>query len=357
MDNQKKLMNLLDQCQDTWVRLHSNNDTNGIRSRKDLRVAIKQLVQLQDDFDDLHTVADVLVWEGKAQTLSEQVTQQVNSIRNVMNFNSVGIDDPPSPINIQTTSTWSTLSPSNMNNNLIPDSVLNQSQSSPSWSSHQLPNLQRTSLDRSEPSEDDSSSIATTDLCLSKSNSDHSITSIISLHDTPSIQVNPTSFDTGQCFIKAPRRSKLSLSLPFKKFKSSYSSPGLANINFYKDSSDDNTTTDSFAADAIVDHPLRIGAGYGSYICYNCTVVSNKGTPITIRKRYSDFVHIRQQLVKLYPNKMISTLPKLPPKKIVKKFDPVFVEQRRRELEYFFRYIVLHPTFGSSTVVKQWIAP
>ncbi|CAO3577780.1 unnamed protein product [Absidia cylindrospora] len=157
--------------------------------------------------------------------------------------------------------------------------------------------------------------------------------------------------------IKTERRSKLSLSLPFKKINSSYSSPvpgALAQINFYKEG--DGNVTRTFASDAIVDHPLRIGVGYGSYICYSCTVFSNKGTPITIRKRYSDFVYIRQQLIKVYPSSMMS-LPKLPPKKIVKKFDPIFVEQRRRDLEYFFKYIVLHPTIGSSSIVKQWIAP
>jgi hypothetical protein len=51
----------------------------------------------------------------------------------------------------------------------------------------------------------------------------------------------------------------------------------LAQINFYKD---DDETADKrnfiFATDAIVDHPLRIGVGYGSYICYSCTILSDK---------------------------------------------------------------------------------
>lgn len=50
-----------------------------------------------------------------------------------------------------------------------------------------------------------------------------------------------------------------------------------AQINFYKD---DDKVTDAkhfiFATDAIVDHPLRIGVGYGSYICYSCTILSDK---------------------------------------------------------------------------------
>ncbi|KAI9314139.1 Phox homologous domain-containing protein [Dichotomocladium elegans] len=87
---------------------------------------------------------------------------------------------------------------------------------------------------------------------------------------------------------------------------------------------------------------------YGSYICYNCTVMSNKGPPITVRKRYSEFVDLREELVKRYP-RLKSSIPKLPPKKVV--------EQRRRDLEYFFKYIVLHPTLGASPIVIDWIAP
>lgn len=51
-----------------------------------------------------------------------------------------------------------------------------------------------------------------------------------------------------------------------------------AQINFYKE---DQQKKDGFifATDAIVDHPLRIGVGYGSYICYQCTILSDKVNP------------------------------------------------------------------------------
>ncbi|KAI8975182.1 Phox homologous domain-containing protein, partial [Mycotypha africana] len=75
---------------------------------------------------------------------------------------------------------------------------------------------------------------------------------------------------------------------------------------------------------------------------------------ITVRKRYSDFVELKESLMKEYPT-LRKTIPNLPPKKVVGKFTPSFVEQRRKELEYFFKYIVLHPTLGGSSIVKQWI--
>jgi hypothetical protein len=33
---------------------------------------------------------------------------------------------------------------------------------------------------------------------------------------------------------------------------------------------------DVFASDVEVSHPLRIGVGYGSYVCYSCTIFSSK---------------------------------------------------------------------------------
>ncbi|KAG0373728.1 hypothetical protein BGX24_011324, partial [Mortierella sp. AD032] len=47
-------------------------------------------------------------------------------------------------------------------------------------------------------------------------------------------------------------------------------------------------------------------------------------------------------------------MPKLPPKRVVGKFRPAFVEKRRRELEYFLEWVVAHPVMGDSPVVVQW---
>ncbi|KAG0095336.1 hypothetical protein BGZ93_006017, partial [Podila epicladia] len=51
---------------------------------------------------------------------------------------------------------------------------------------------------------------------------------------------------------------------------------------------------------------------------------------------------------------IIRGLPKLPPKRVVGKFRPAFVEKRRRELEYFLEWVVAHPVIGDCPVVVQW---
>lgn len=58
-------------------------------------------------------------------------------------------------------------------------------------------------------------------------------------------------------------------------------SNGPAQINFFKDDDNKDAKRFIFATDAIVDHPLRIGVGYGSYICYSCTILSDK-----VKKNY-----------------------------------------------------------------------
>lgn len=80
-----------------------------------------------------------------------------------------------------------------------------------------------------------------------------------------------------------PEKKSKGLFPLLKGLRSSQSTPvkrnnsAPAQINFYKD---DDKSTDAkhfiFATDAIVDHPLRIGVGYGSYICYSCTILSDK---------------------------------------------------------------------------------
>ncbi|CAG8700825.1 6061_t:CDS:1, partial [Dentiscutata heterogama] len=79
------------------------------------------------------------------------------------------------------------------------------------------------------------------------------------------------------------------------------------------------------------------------------------GASIVARKRYSDFVELRSQLIKAYP-KFYKLIPSLPPKRVMGKFMPEFIEKRRKDLEYFLAYVLLHPILGPTAVVRRWFS-
>ena len=54
---------------------------------------------------------------------------------------------------------------------------------------------------------------------------------------------------------------------------------------------------------------------------------------MSIRKRYSEFDDFRRRLVQTFPN-FEAAVPPLPPKSVISKFRPPFLETRRSELQY-----------------------
>ncbi len=57
---------------------------------------------------------------------------------------------------------------------------------------------------------------------------------------------------------------------------------------------------------------------------------------MNIRKRYSEFDTLRQRLMKSFPN-FDAAVPNLPPKSVISKFRPKFLEKRRAGLQYFLK--------------------
>lgn len=55
-----------------------------------------------------------------------------------------------------------------------------------------------------------------------------------------------------------------------------------------------------------------------------------------IRKRYSEFDDLREKLLQTFPN-FKAAMPPLPPKSVISKFGPKFLENRRRGLQYFLK--------------------
>ncbi|PYH47671.1 uncharacterized protein BP01DRAFT_291085 [Aspergillus saccharolyticus JOP 1030-1] len=94
--------------------------------------------------------------------------------------------------------------------------------------------------------------------------------------------------------------------------------------------------------------------GIGSYVVWNCKVQTLDGGPITVRLRYSEFDDLRQRLIISFPHAK-NALPPLPPKSVIFKFRPKFLESRRVGLEYFLNCVLLNPEFSSSPIVKEFL--
>ncbi|KAF2118415.1 Phox homologous domain-containing protein [Lophiotrema nucula] len=94
--------------------------------------------------------------------------------------------------------------------------------------------------------------------------------------------------------------------------------------------------------------------GLGAYVSWNCTVETLDGGPMKIMKRYSEFDTLRQQLCKTFPY-ADGAIPPLPPKSVISRFRPRFLERRKAGLSYFLNCILLNPEFAGSPVLKEFL--
>jgi len=92
----------------------------------------------------------------------------------------------------------------------------------------------------------------------------------------------------------------------------------------------------------------------GAFVTWNITVETLQGGSLRIRKRYSEFDDLKEQLLQTFPNSRAS-MPPLPPKSLISKFRPKFLENRRAGLQYFLNCILLNPEFSGSPVLKDFL--
>ncbi|KAF2634907.1 Phox-like protein [Massarina eburnea CBS 473.64] len=93
---------------------------------------------------------------------------------------------------------------------------------------------------------------------------------------------------------------------------------------------------------------------FGAYVVFNITVETLDGGPMKIIKRYSEFHDLFEKLVKSFPPAAAS-LPPLPPKSVVSRFRPRFLEKRRAGLAHFLNCILLNPEFAASPIVLEFL--
>jgi hypothetical protein len=94
--------------------------------------------------------------------------------------------------------------------------------------------------------------------------------------------------------------------------------------------------------------------GIGAFVVWNITVETLRGSSFRIRKRYSEFDDLRHRLLQTFPNSE-AAMPSLPPKSVISKFRPKFLENRRVGLQYFLNCILLNPEFSGSPVLKEFL--
>ncbi|KAL3422155.1 px domain-containing protein [Phlyctema vagabunda] len=94
--------------------------------------------------------------------------------------------------------------------------------------------------------------------------------------------------------------------------------------------------------------------GIGAFVVWNITVETLHGGKMHVRKRYSEFDDLRQRLLMTFPLSE-AAMPPLPPKSVISKFRPKFLEQRRVGLSYFLNCILLNPEFSGSPVLKDFL--
>lgn len=74
----------------------------------------------------------------------------------------------------------------------------------------------------------------------------------------------------------------------------------------------------------------------GAFVVWNIRVQTLQGPYMNIRKRYSEFDDFRRDLIRTFPS-FEAAVPVLPPKSVISRFRPRFLEKRRAGLQYFLK--------------------
>lgn len=74
----------------------------------------------------------------------------------------------------------------------------------------------------------------------------------------------------------------------------------------------------------------------GAFVVWNIRVQTLQGPYMNIRKRYSEFDDFRRALIRTFPS-FEAAVPVLPPKSVISRFRPRFLEKRRAGLQYFLK--------------------
>ncbi|KAF8838431.1 Phox-like protein [Paxillus ammoniavirescens] len=119
---------------------------------------------------------------------------------------------------------------------------------------------------------------------------------------------------------------------------------------------DNSGESHSFARDVKISGWTNVGDKLGgAYVVYDCVIRTKEGTTIHAHKRYSAFVELYQALRQSLPRHQQHFVPALPPKSPLARYRPVFLDRRRRQLQYWLSAVLLHPEIGACQAVRFWV--
>ncbi|BGP41449.1 hypothetical protein JCM10449v2_005430 [Rhodotorula kratochvilovae] len=118
--------------------------------------------------------------------------------------------------------------------------------------------------------------------------------------------------------------------------------------------------TSNFVRDVHITGYHAVGSEGGGFVVFDIEIETlpsgstARPTRIRIHKRYSAFVRLRADLLRVNPS-WRGHIPRLPPKSSFAKYRPSFLDKRRQHLAFWLSTVLLHPVVGGSPVVRQWV--
>lgn len=97
--------------------------------------------------------------------------------------------------------------------------------------------------------------------------------------------------------------------------------------------------------------PKKIGDGIQAYTSYTVSSSDSQGTCSVVCRRYRDFLWLFRELQKSYLGCIVPPIPK---KKLLGKFNPRLVEERRRRLQNFLQGIAQHEILQESSAFRDF---
>uniref|UniRef100_G3MNT4 PX domain-containing protein n=1 Tax=Amblyomma maculatum TaxID=34609 RepID=G3MNT4_AMBMU len=114
----------------------------------------------------------------------------------------------------------------------------------------------------------------------------------------------------------------------------------------------DNTTF----LDVNVRNPIIHHVKGDTHTSYDISIETNNSSftmpRSTVRRRFSEFISLKNLLKELQPS---LTPPRLPSKTLLKRFDDKFIEERRSGLETFLRNVLTEPLYLSNKSLHLFI--